>query len=127
MTARRRIVMAAVAAGALAGAAAPAEAAVYPAGCSARLVAGMEGSCGWDSPTDFSAIWVAPVGTVKATVTCSYFGYTSSTSRTVSEDTSWALWTRGSCILSLAAVTEGASAVATALPSIPPVYDPFPR
>jgi hypothetical protein len=108
----------------LAATAGSAAAAAYP-GCTARIAppaTGTTASCSFDSPTDWSTITVAPVGTVTVTTRCTtYWGYTVTKSRTVSAATYWATSTVGSCTLTIAAVSAGASGNASATPAIGPI------
>lgn len=121
-------VLTVVAAAALAlGAAAPASAAIWGPGCTATLTPiASSASCGFDSPTDWSIVRVTPVGTVTATLRCNNWGYTTTRTRTVSENASWSWSSAGTCSLILTAVTSGASANGSAAPGIPPIYDPPP-
>ena len=126
----RRVGGSIVVAAALAvGVAGPASAMAGPA-CDARLVpaaTGPSASCSFDSNTDWAEIVVEPVGTVTATVRCfTSYGYTYTTSRTVSEVTTWYTSTPGSCQLELTGNASTTAANASASPMIPPIYDPGP-
>ena len=117
----KRIGVAVAAAAALAGVtASPAAAAIYGPACTARLVPADVGSasCGFDTPTDAAYISVVPQGTVTATLRCTNYGYTTTRTRTVSTTTTWSSGTYGTCTLSLSAVSPGAAAVATAVPTV---------
>ena len=104
-----------------------ADAAIWGPGCTTALVSAVSpsSSCGFDSPTNWSTVTVAPTGTVTATVRCNNFGYTYTSTRTVSQNTSWRASTPGTCSLILTAVSDGANAVGSTTPAIPPIY-PYP-
>ena len=76
--------------------------------------AGTTGSCRTTtSSTDYATISVAPTNTVTATVRCfTSYGYTYTTSRTVSSTSTWTAYSPGSCTLTLTSGASGTSAVA---------------
>ncbi len=123
----RRIGGSVVLAAALAGAAAgPAGAAIGPA-CTTRLVAadaGTSAQCTFDAPRDWSTISIVPNGTVTATLRCQEtYGYVFTSTYTVSQATAFADWTPGTCTLTLAAVSPGATAHASATPTTGPLFE----
>ena len=124
----RRMGVCVLAAAALAvTAASPANAAIWGPGCTVTLAPiASSASCGFDSPTDWSTVRVTPVGTVTATIRCTNFGYTTTKSRTFSENGTWSTSTAGTCSLVLTAVTSGAAANGSAHPGIPPIIGPDP-
>lgn len=122
-TAARRIGGTVAIATALAGAAAGTASAmaINGPGCVARVVpvVSPSSSCGFDSPTDWAMITVEPVGgSVTATVTCrDQYGHTRTSTRSVSERSSWSTSAYGTCSLTLTS-TGAVSAVGTATPTL---------
>ena len=122
----RRIGGAVVVAAALAGAAAGPAAAMTSPACSTRLAAadvGTSASCWFDTIYDWATITVVPSGTVTAAVRCvTSYGYTYSTTRTVSKTSSWTSYSPGSCSLTLTSGAPLTTASGSATPTTGPIY-----
>jgi hypothetical protein len=114
-----------VAAALAAAAAGPATAMVAPA-CSTRLAAaevGTSASCSFDTPYDWAAITLKPVGTVTASLRCvTSYGSVYETSRTVADTTNWITRSPGYCTLTLTSASSGTTAFGSAVPMTPPFY-----
>lgn len=122
---RRTVVLAAALAGVAAG---PAEAAIGPA-CATRLAAaeaGTTASCSFDAPEDWSTITITPAGTVNVTLSCrETWGYVWTSTWTLTRTRAWAEWTPGTCTLTLAAASPGATAHGSATPLPGPQFEDF--